>query len=234
MNRLSWLTAALLLSAVPVLATPITIEPDDYAAGTDLTTISISPWVTLSTTGGEAVYSSTIHSSWGHAAQGQDTGPLGEKVFSRRPDANDEWYYWHDSGSPELQGLSIAFNQAVSSVSLLFAELFEDAGCCTSDPIYVYIYGTDGALQAALSGEELGGYLGTFIDEWDGSEYEAFPWYEFTYSGSNIGRVVVGGESEPTTIDRLTFTLEHTEVPAPAAASLFALMLAVLGVKRRR
>lgn len=233
MNRLSWLTAALLFSAVPVFATPIIIDPDDYAAGTDLSTIS--PWVKLTTTRGDAVYSSNVDSRWERAAQGQGTGPLGNQVFSRDRDQNSEWYYWHDYEPEEEQdGLSIRFNQGVSSFSLLFAELFEDAGCCTNDPIYVYIYGTDGALQAALSGENLGGYLGTYIDYWDGSEYDAWPWYQFTYSGSNIGRVVVGGESEPTTIDRLTFTLENTEVPAPAAATLFALMLAALGVKRRR
>ncbi|MBQ1784321.1 MAG: hypothetical protein II007_11780 [Gammaproteobacteria bacterium] len=98
----------------------------------------------------------------------------------------------------------------------------------------MYIYGTDGALQAAVNGESVGGYLGTYIDYWDGSEYDAFPWYQFTYSGSKIGRVVVGGESEPTTIDRLTFTIENAEVPAPETVSLFALMLAILGLKRQR
>lgn len=233
MNRLSWLTAALLISAVPVFATPIVIEPDDYAAGTDLSTIST--WVTLTTTRGDAVYSSSVDSRWERAAQGQGTGPLGNQVFSRDRDENSEWYYWHDYVPEDQQdGLNIVFNQAVSSFSLLFAELFGDGGCCVSDPIYVYIYGTDGALQAAVNGEHLGGYLGTYIDDWDGSEYDAWPWYQFTYSGSNIGRVVVGGESEPTTIDRLTFTLENSVVPVPATASLFALLLAWFGLQRRR
>lgn len=233
MNRLSWLTAALLISAVPVFATPIVIEPDDYAAGTDLSTIST--WVTLTTTRGDAVYASTIDIGRFKAAQGHDTGRLGQQVFSRSSDRNSEWYYWHDNAPEEEQdGLSINFNQGVSSFSLLFAELFEDAGCCVSDPIYVYIYGTDGALQAAVNGEHLGGYLGTYIDDWDGTEYDAWPWYQFTYSGSNIGRVVVGGESEPTTIDRLTFTLENSVVPVPATASLFALLLAWFGLQRRR
>lgn len=233
MNRLSWLTAALLVSAVPVFATPIVIEPDDYAAGTNLSTIS--PWVTLSTTGGDAVYSSAIDSRWERAAQGQGTGPLGKQVFSRRPDTNDEWYYWHDSGGDEPYGLNIHFSQAVSSFSLLFAELFADAGCCTNDPIRVLVFDTNDVLVDLLWGDQLlGGYLGTYTDDWDGSEHEAFPWYQFTYSGSNIGRVVVGGESEPTSIDRLTFTLEHTEVPAPASASLFTLLFAVVGLKRRR
>lgn len=232
MKQLTGFVAGLLFIAAPALSSPIVIEPDDYAVGTNLS--SISPLVTLTTTGGDAVYSADINSRWEAAAEGYPTGPLGQKVFSRDPTENDEWYYWRDSGYEETMGLQIEFHQAVSSFSLLFAELFSDAGCCFSDPIYVYVFDTDGALQAALNGEVFAGYLGK-TRAWDDEEVDAWPYFDFHYSGSNIGRVIVGGESEPTSIDRLTFTLqETTPVPEPAAYAILALSLFGLSWPRRR
>lgn len=122
-------------------ASAVIIEPDDFAPGTDLSTIS--PLVTLNTTGGAPVYSSTIHSGSTAAAGGNNTGPLGNSVFSRSPGTNSEWFYWPDIDPNDPSGVVIDFHQPVSSFSLLFAELFGDAGCCLSDPVGMYIYAPD-------------------------------------------------------------------------------------------
>lgn len=210
-------------------ASAVIIEPDNYAAGTDLSTVS--PLVTLSTTGGAPVYASTIHRTTGTgelAAGGYSTGPLGDSVFSRSPDTNNEWYYWPSMDPNDPDGLVIDFQQQVSSFSLLFAELFQDAGCCTSDPVYLYIYAPDGTFIESLDMESSStkNYLGN-----PGDLADAWPYWQFEYSSNLVGKVIVGGESEPTSIDRLQFTV----VPVPAALWLFASgLIGLVGVSRGR
>src|SRR5690606_8713085 len=83
------------------------IEPDNYSAGTDLS--HISPYVTLTTVAGAAVYSSYIHREDENAAGGYSTGELGSHVFSSSKGHNKEWYYWQ--GVDEDGGLMITFHQ---------------------------------------------------------------------------------------------------------------------------
>src|SRR5690606_41254564 len=67
------------------IASAIIIEPDDYAAGTDLS--DISPYVKFSTVGGLPVYSSSIGEA---ATGGHPTGPLGQRASSSNPSTNSE------------------------------------------------------------------------------------------------------------------------------------------------
>ncbi len=203
-------------------ATVITIEPDDYAAGTNLSTIS--PYAQITTTGGEAVYSASVHSRWERAAMDAPTQLLGDRVFSRRADFNSEWYYW-DGEPDQLDGFEINFSQAISSFSLLFAELFWDGGCCFNDPIKIFMFDGDNQLIDALWVDEYATpvYLDDVLFE--------FPYYQFSYHNSDVRRVVVGGESEPTTIDRLSFELLQ-EVPV-APSLLLGIGLIGLPLLRR-
>lgn len=160
MRRHRIICAGLLFLPLQVTATTITIEPDSYVPGTDL--ISISPYATVSTTGGNPVYASTIDQGSTLAAGGASTGPLGDAVFSLNSGSNREWSYWPELGDDQ-NGLAFTFSQPVLSFSLLFAELFYDAGCCINDPVRIFIYAPDNSLIEVVSADASppDGYLGT-------------------------------------------------------------------------
>jgi hypothetical protein len=211
----------LLLSIGVAEAITITIEPDDFALGTDLS--NISPFVSLSSSAGDPVFSSSIHRENTLAAAGNDTGPLGQRVFSTDPNYNLEWFY-----SPGLgveSGLVIDFHRPVSSFSITIAELFPDAGGYFADPVLVDVFAPDGGLverirtDVATFGTD---YLGE-IDLGEGP-IPAWPYGTFEYGNSLIGKVVIGGDSEPTTLDRLSFTV----VPEPQGLALMCLGLIVI------
>jgi len=227
MRRHRIICAGLLFLPLQVTATTITIEPDSYAPGTALT--SISPYVTVSTTGGNPVYASTIDQGSTLAAGGASTGPLGDAVFSLNSGSNSEWSYWPELGDDQ-NGLAFTFSQPVLSFSLLFAELFYDAGCCINDPVRIFIYAPDNSLIEVVSADASppDGYLGT--DPFDPNS-PAWPYWQFAYSGNTIGKVIIGGYSEPTSVDRLVFTV----VPLPAALWFFLTgLIGLVGVAGRR
>jgi hypothetical protein len=228
-HRLQIICAGLLFLSMPATATTIIIEPDDYALGTDLS--SISPYVTVSTTGGSPVYASTIDKTGTPAAGGFPTGPLGDAVFSQTPGSNSEWFYWPELGDDQ-NGLAFTFSQPVQAFSLLFAELFYDAGCCTDDPTRIFIYAPDSSLIEVVDADisPPAGYLGTDPYGADPNA-PAWPYWQFVYSGNTIGKIIIGGFSEPTSVDRLEFTV----VPLPATIWLFGSgLLGLLGITRRK
>ena len=230
-----WLLAAAAITTHTALAGTITIEPDDFAPGTDLSTIS--PQVTLSTSDGAPVYAAPIGPL---AANGHDTGPLGKQVFSRYNIGNHEWYYWpyyygidestysENAAVVDPDGLMLKFTAPVASFSFTYAELFGDAGCCVSDPINVYAYDKNDKLMKYLQVSHTPGIALGNEDDWE----DAWPYWQVTYSapGNLIARVLIGGDSEPTTLDRLSFTV----VDEPMPAALLALSMAALGLTRRR
>lgn len=211
MERFNQFLLALSFTAVSLPTLAVTIDPDDYAPGTDLT--NISPYLTITSIDSSTVYAASInHSSPAvPTAGGYPTGPFGSQVFSLFPDSNSEFYYNFNPGD---NGLVFDFHTAVSSVSFLLGEIFSDAGCCSDDPIWVEVYDENDILVLSEYADFFPptGYLGNPADPND-----AWPFWEFSYSATLVGKIIVGGESEPTTIDKLSFQ----PVPVPAAAWLF-------------
>ena len=107
--------AILLLCALAPLANAIliTIEPDDYAAGTNLT--NISPYVTLN------VVSPGFPGSDVGSIFADDNGALGDPDYVA-PTGNltfgNHAFFVFGEG-PDYGGFKMTFNQAVSNVSLL-------------------------------------------------------------------------------------------------------------------
>lgn len=204
-------------------ANAITIEPDDYIAGTDLT--HISPYVTITTTQGSSVYAATIEKSGVAPASGNPTGPFGELVFSLAPDNNPEWYWGMDPDFEE--GLVLEFSRPITSFSILVGELYSDAGCCSDDPAGAWLYDEhDNLLSFFYLDSTASGYLG------DPLSFMSFPYWDDSYQAHGVTKIILGGDSEPTTFDRLNFTL--APVPVPGAAWLFLSAISGLCLLRRR
>lgn len=207
-----------------IAAQAVTIEPDDYAAGTDLT--HISPHVTITTTFGSAVYAATIEKSGIAPAAGNATGPFGDRVFSLAPNNNTEWYWGLDPDFEE--GLVLEFARPVTSFSILVGELYTYAGCCSSDPAVAYLYDDlDNLVDWFYLDGTPSGHLGDPLDPTN-----AFSWWEDTHLVAGVRKIILGGESEPTTFDRLSFTM--APVPVPAAAWFFLSALGSLGIAQWR
>ena len=215
----------------------VTIEPDDYAIGTNLT--HISPYVTLTSTGGADVFAAdVIHRVAAPdqiAAEGYSTQVLGNKAFSTDPLLNSEWFYWPDvyPNHFDPDGLKITFSQPVTDVSFLQAELFGDS-TAGIDPLTLEIYDENGILIDNSTLHTITyaqTYLGPYSDNPPGATYEYYLEL-ITISGISISQIVIGGESEPTTLDRLQFTVNP--VPVPASAWLFiSAITGLIGCARR-
>lgn len=204
------------------------IEPDNYALGTDLSTIS--PDVTFSVSGGGPVFAGPIGNSGFAAANGYSTGPFGQQVFTPSPTHNSEWFYWPGTPGWEENALQIDFTRPVTSISLLIGELFTDAGCCNSDPLAISIYDSKGDIVQTFSSDviELNDvqYLGTM-----GDPFDEWPYGTFNFAAEDIGRIIIGGESEPVTIDRLEY---QKQVSAPVPGTLGLFVAGLLGLKLTR
>jgi hypothetical protein len=199
----------------------IVIEPDDYAAGTDLS--QISPYVTLTSTNGDPVIAAEIPAD---AAGGYDTKGLGDQIFGFND--STEWFFSEWGGSP---GLSVTFEVPVTSFSILIAEIEYDASP-GDDPVRGLIFDSSG--NTIFSGE-----LGTLFEGIHDERVELGPvlgwpsnhWHyvSYTYTADSIGGFIIGGDSEPTHLDRLEFT-----VPEPSSALLLLTGLMITAFRFRK
>ena len=237
----SLLAMLALLAPLAAQAGLVTIEPDRFASGSNLSTIS--PFVTLGTGEGGSVFASDLFPRWGDPRPDDllRNGPLRRHVFSGAPADNTEWYalpyeydvdtfnpaFWAEEGSGAL---IITFHAPVNYVSLLGAEIIGDAGCCTDDPMRAWVYDSSDRLIAAGEPFRPIAFLGTA--NWDDSGYPGYPVRIGEWSFPDIHRIVIGGHSEPTTFDRLRF--RTINVPEPGSLGLLSISLLGVMVARRK
>jgi len=192
-------------------ATSIVIDPDDFLDNSVLS--KVCKYATLSTSDGHDVYASKLSD---HAANDNNTLEIGQRVFGSL-DSN-EWFM-----APSLQ---IKFNAKVTRFSILVAELYSDAGP-GSEPIQGLVYDEAGNLLSNLMPiESTRVNLGEI--EPGIPEHGYWAYWRVEYAAPSIGKIILGGDSEPTTFDRLEFDCLETSVPEPSTFALLMLGLFVL------
>jgi hypothetical protein len=195
----------------------IVIEPDDYAAGTDLS--QISPYVSLWSTFGDPVIASEIPA---YAAEGYDTKGLGDHIFG----LHDRKTWWYPGeGYPAL---TVTFEVPVVSFSLLIAELYYDSEP-GDDLVVINIFDPQGnTLEDEYEFIDWPRYervdLGRYLEPLDGYPYY-WNYIRYTYSAESIGGFIIGGAGEGTHLDRLEFT-----IPEPSSALLLLTGLLITGL----
>lgn len=188
----------------------ITVEPDDYAAGTNLTTVS--PYVTLESVtpafpGSEV---GPIYADANGALGDPDyVAPTGELTFG-----NHAFFVYGEE--PDLGGFSMTFHQAVSNVSLLANNEYPPGLL---------------AIWAAFD------YEGNIIGEGASGEGVALgETFAVNINLDNVWRVVVGGDASTAAInfDHLTFKVDDlVSVPGPAPLILLLTALTALLLRRK-
>jgi hypothetical protein len=222
----------------------VTLDPDDFMAGTGLS--ATSSLVSLSTGAGGAVYATGVYPRLGEAQPPEvtSTGPLGRHVFSQNSIDNSEWFAWPDEDedmsvydpvlwASEPGAFVITFASSVNYASLLAAEIIGDAGCCSDDPVRWWVYdSTDQLIMSSYvdDSDNIVAYLGT--EDFGDGPFPSYPVWRAEFNHPDIRRIVIGGESEPTTIDHLQF--RTIDVPEPMSAVLFLTALLMGFAARRR
>lgn len=195
-------------------AVSIVIDADDFLDDSVLT--NSCKYATLSTSDGGDVYASPISSS---AANGNNTLAIGHKVFGSSK-AN-EWFM-----EPSLE---VTFKAKTTRFSILIAELYFDAGP-GSEPLEVRVFDELGNFLSSLATDD---NTRVTLGEIEPGipEHGYWAYWKLEYSAASIGKIVLGGDSEPTTFDRLEFDCIETQVPEPSAAIL--LLIAATGLSIR-
>lgn len=211
------------LAYLPIFsyAAIVTIEPDDYSSGTDLSVVS--HYSSLSTTNSGAVYAIPVYPNRDASATRPPgvatTGPLGTQAFSNSSALNSEWEMLPSSDmdpyAPRLwadeQALMITFNVAVDYVSLLGGAVGDFGDLEFDDPVSWFIYDSDDRLLTYSYFDTFVSYLGSG-DTGSGPK-PMFALRQGNFRHPDIHRVIVAGESEFATLDRLVFNVVGSEVP---------------------
>lgn len=207
---INFLTILLLCALAPLAnAILITVEPDDYAAGAELT--NVSPYVTLN-----VVYPDFPGSYVGPIFADND-GALGDPNYvaptGNLTFGNHAFFVFGEA--PDYGGFKMTFNQAVSNVSLLANNEYPP-GLSAIWAAFDYegnIIGQGGAGQGVPLGET----------------------FEINIDLNDIWGVIVGGDASTAAInfDHLTFEVDDL-VSVPAPAPLLLLLIGLLGILIRR
>jgi hypothetical protein len=206
----------LFLSHTAVLATVIEIEPDDFAIGVDLT--SVSTFVEVTGFNGARVYVEAARTSSG--------APTGKLTFGAHGYSGELSSMQFDSSCPNGFGLSAAkngvchwglgffFNQPVEWVSLLVLNSVYPSPL----PAWWSVHDSEGATL------DWGQSLGELEDN------RGIP-FEMQFQSQEISLIMIGGATGiPMEFDRLRF-----KVPEPSIVSLvFSGFFCVLLLRRSR
>jgi hypothetical protein len=213
---------ALAFAVLPSIsnAAVITIEPDDYALGADLSTVS--PYVKFQSASegptcgnpfGEAC-TSTRYASQGGPFGGSYTAPTGTQHFGTA--AYGFVGGQGDQGPDSRTGLGVLFNQEVDHLTLLANSVYP------------------GLSAYWVAFDQDGNTIG------EGSEGGGLPvgqTFTIDIQLDNIWSVVVGGSSQiaALTLDHLTFDIaDNTSTSVPEPGALLLLVPGLLLFVRRR
>lgn len=217
---------ALLLVSGVVNALTITIEPDDYELGTNLTQAVTG--VQLSTLSGEDIFA-TLPQVSDPMAQ----APTGDLVFGRGLETGQSNWYLIPSAAGNIVGninaevppvvwpdhaLLIKFDELTNYVS------FQGGGASSGPALFAYDVNGD-FISEGLSTLTYDRYFGPTNP---GGGAENFWTFEVTSASRNIGYVMIGGGDNNARIDHITYS-----VPEPSTLALFGFGIAGLLVRRR-
>jgi hypothetical protein len=194
----------------------VVVDADDFVEGSILT--NSCKYATLSTTNGGDIYASKLSPN---AANGNNTLEVGHQIFGSKN--HQEWF-----SDPSLQ---ITFNAKTTRFSILVAELYFDAGP-GSEPLTAMVYdefgnflsylATDDSTQVKLGEIEPGV-----------PEHGYWAYWKLEFSAPSIGKVILGGDSEPTIFDRLEFDCVEAEVTEPSTFALLLLGMIAVGFRTK-
>lgn len=234
---------AAVIFSTPSVAALITIEPDDFTPGTRLTGLFSD--VNLRTSEGGDVYASPLIGERQGVPPGfVGSGEVGNTVFSKSKYDNSEWIlssnsYFEGDFDEFLNhvngALVVEFLRPVNSVSILSMELFEDAGWGGgSDPQIFWLFDSLGRhLQTQASEGPNKTILPGEISPGPDPEYSLRPFSHFqnSFSHADIGYLVVGGDSEPTSLGRIQYNT--AEVSEPSGLAIFMLGILALILRKK-
>ncbi|MGO1461777.1 MAG: PEP-CTERM sorting domain-containing protein [Marinobacter sp.] len=209
---LSAMILASLFTPSTTMATIITVEPDDFAEGTDLS--NVSPYVSLQSLGGTGYESQPVYST---RSNPRYRAPTGELVFGTFGST-----FGFDCGDGYFEcafGFGMTFHQPVSWVSLLYQNIFDGdtEARYYNHPLDWFAYDSSG--EQIAKGRQISGSPGQV--------------FSLNLAIPNMKHLVVGANDGVNLMetDRLSFAVD---VPEPTPAALLAIGLGAMLVARKR
>jgi hypothetical protein len=220
------LGSILLLVAGSASANMVTIEPDDFTLGTNLS--NVTPGVHLSTLDGGDIFAAGVQIQTQYAQ-----APTGNLVFAQGTGYGlSNWYGIPASGflgniwSQNIVAwpdrvMVVRFDRPTDYFS------FQGGGYSTGPFLAAYDENGDHMVNGSFTTNAFDFHQGPTND---GGGAEHFFSYELTSSATNIGFVIIGGNDNFARIDHI----KYASVPEPSTAILFLTLLLPLVMQRTR